>query len=407
MKPKKSIIKLKYVVVILVIITILVIVFILRQKISDYFVNKDSKNTVNVLEKDVIVKSKTTRFIAAGDFIAHDALNLQAKNDEGQYNYYQFMDQMKPVMSSADIRFCNQSTLVGGEKFGVTGYPSFNAPEAFANNMVDVGCNLINTASNHSSDKNQSVIDSNVALWQKIQGTLTVVGQNSSDEARQRVNYFVIDGLKYAFLAYTTYSNSTPPASYSVNMYSREFAKLQVAAAKAAGAKFIIVSMRWGTEYSEGVNGYQLSESQYLADLGVKLVLGHGPHVLEPVKRLTGTGGNETLVWYSLGNFLHAQLEPETLFNGIAVLEIDPKNASIISAGFLPTYMHYDWTAEEAKKQDLLARKNFELVPLEKATELFKSSHLNTTIDAQEKRISSTLNMFTSIPILNLKDIGL
>ena len=73
----------------------------------------------------------------------------------------------------------------------------------------------------------------------------------------------------------------------------------------------------------------------------------------------------------------------------------------------MPTYIHYDWSADEARRQDLLARKNFELVPIEKAPELFKNAHLNTTIDAQEARISTTLNKFTEIPIISLKNLGL
>lgn len=351
-------------------------------------------------------RPKVTRIIATGDFIAHDALNVQAKNPDGSYSYSSFIDQMKPVLNVADIRFCNQSTLVGGEQFPVTGFPSFNAPKAFASDMLGVGCNVINMASNHSSDKTQAVINANVDLWASL-SPLAAAGQNRSEAEKQMVHFFTIDGLKYAFLAYTTYSNSANPSSYGVNMYSRGFATTQIDAAKQAGAQFIIVSMRWGTEYSGSVNSFQTIESQFLADQGVKLILGHGPHVVEPVKKLTGTGGNETIVWYSLGNFLHAQLEAETLFNGVAVMSIDPKTASITSLGFLPTYMHYDWTANEAARQDLLARKNFELVPIEKANNLFKSSQLKTTIEAQQQRLQSTLNTYTAVTMLSLKDIGL
>jgi poly-gamma-glutamate synthesis protein (capsule biosynthesis protein) len=273
--------------------------------------------------------------------------------------------------------------------------------------MAGVGCNVINTASNHSSDKTQAVIDANVAIWQKIQGTLTVAGQNSSEDGKQKVHYFEVDGMKYAFLAYTTYSNATPPTTYGVNMYSRDFASRQIEEAKAAGATFILVSMRWGTEYSQQVNAYQLSESQFLADKGVNVIVGHGPHVLEPVKRLKGSGGNDTIVWYSLGNFLHAQLEAETLFNGIAVMDIDPKTGSVQTVGFLPTYMHYDWTAQQAASEDLLSRKNFELVPVEKANDLFKKSQLKTTIQAQQDRIKNTLNTFTDVKMLTLSDLGI
>jgi poly-gamma-glutamate synthesis protein (capsule biosynthesis protein) len=234
---------------------------------------------------------------------------------------------------------------------------------------------------------------------------LAVAGQNANAQQKQTVHYFTQDGIKYAFLAYTTYTNSTPPTPYGVNMYSRDFASSQIAEAKSSGVQFIIASMRWGTEYSQGVNAYQKEEAQFLADNGVALVLGHGPHVLEPVQWLTGVGGQKTLVWYSLGNFLHAQLEPETLFNGIASIKIDKKTATITDIGFLPTYMHYDWTAQQAAAQDLLARRNFELVTLEDAAPLFAKSQLKTTIAEQTSRLQSTLNTYTSVKLITSKDL--
>ena len=366
---------------------------------------QDQKNPV-VAKKDPS-KPKMTRLIATGDSIAHDAINVAAKQPDGNYAYAQMMSDMKPLLISADIRFCNQSTQAGGTQLGVTGYPDFNAPTSFAKDLVATGCNLITNASNHSSDKGKAAIDANVDFWATQRGLLAVAGQYKSQDDHDTVRYFNVDGVKYAFLSYTTYTNHPVPTTYSVGMYSRDYASQQINTAKAAGAKFIIVSMRWGTEYSQGVNAYQISESQYLSDQGVQLILGHGTHVLEPVKRLKGATGNDTMVWYSLGNFLHAQLEPETLFNGIAVIDIDPKTATIINAGFLPTYMHYDWSAAEAAKQDLYARHNFKLVLLEDAADLFAKSQLKTTIDAQKSRLQTTLNTYTTVPFLTKKELDL
>lgn len=381
--------------------------FVLKKGTSTPANQASNTDTVQTKpSENKIAEPKKTRFIATGDFIGHDAINKQAKTENG-YSYAPFMDQMKPLFSASDIRFCNQATLIGGEQFAITGYPSFNSPAQFAKDMAGVGCNLINTASNHSADKSQAVIDANVTIWNNIPNTLAVAGQYSSATEQQKIATFEVDGLKYAFLAYTTYSNSPPQTAYGVNMYSREKVASQVAAAKAAGAQFVVVSMRWGTEYSQSINAYQVAESQYLADLGVQLVLGHGPHVLEPVKRLNGKDGNETVVWYSLGNFLHAQLESETLFNGVAIMDIDPKTAKITAIGFLPIYMHYEWTSDQAARQDLLARKNFELVPLEKADDLLAKSLVASAKEAQLQRIQTTLNTFTQVPSRTLAELGL
>jgi poly-gamma-glutamate capsule biosynthesis protein CapA/YwtB (metallophosphatase superfamily) len=165
--------------------------------------------------------------------------------------------------------------------------------------------------------------------------------------------------------------------------------------------------MRWGTEYSTTVNAEQKSDAQWLADQGVALVLGHGSHELQPVAQLTGSGGTKTLVWYSLGNFLNTQEPPETLFNGIAGLDIDTKTLAISNLRYTPIYMHYEWTPDQAAADNTNARNNLHLYPLEKATDAMVSGQqLKTTVAAQQQRIQSTLNADgLSIPLLNLEQL--
>lgn len=345
--------------------------------------------------------SADIRLIATGDFIAHDSLNQQAKQPDGSYNYLQFMSDFKPIFAAADIRFCNQATVSGGAQFGISGYPVFNAPTQFATDMAGVGCNLINTASNHSFDKGQAAIDATLNVWKKTPNLLAVAGENSNQSEHDTISYFNLKGVKFAFLAYTTYNNTTPPNNYGVNEYSESLASTQIKAARAAGAKFIIVSMRWGTEYSPDINSEQKTESQFLADQGVNLILGHGPHELETVKWLSGQGGTKTLVWYSLGNFINTQEPPETLFNGLAVLTIDTKSLVIKSPAYLPIYMHYEWTAAQAASEDLLSRHNLHLYLLENTRQsLIDSNQLKTTVAAQKLRLQSLLNANTNIPLI-------
>lgn len=347
-------------------------------------------------------QSPDIRLIATGDFIAHDSLNQQAKQADGSYDYLQFMSDFKPVFAAADIRFCNQATVSGGAQFGISGYPVFNAPTDFAKDMAGLGCNLVNTASNHSFDKGQAAIDATLNVWKGLPNMLAVAGENSSETQHQSISYFTVNGMKFAFLAYTTYNNSTPPNDYGVNQYSEAFASSQIKQAKAAGAKFIIVSMRWGTEYSAAINSEQDKESQFLADQGVNLVLGHGPHELEPVKWLDGSGGSKTLVWYSLGNFINTQEPAETLFNGLAVMDIDKSSLAIKNPGYLPIYMHYEWTASQAASEDLPARHNLHLYLLDDASQnLIDSNQLHTTVAAQRQRLQGLLDTYTSIPLLS------
>lgn len=348
----------------------------------------------------------TIHLLAAGDFLAHDTVNEEAKQPDGTYNYMPMMDQFTSIFHASDIRFCNDAQLNGGAKFGISGYPTFNSPTEFAVDMEKVGCNLVNTGTNHSFDRNQAAINATQDVWDGLPDMLAVAGQNRNQAEHDTVHYFTVKGVKFAFLAYTTYINTDAPAqdSYGVNIFTKQFASSQIQAAKAHGAQMIIASMRWGTEYSETVNDEQKQLAQWLADQGVDIVLGHGPHVLQPVQQLTGSGGNKTTVWYSLGDFIGTQLPPETLFNGLATMDIDIKTHKVTKIGFVPIYMHYEWTAEQAKRQnnaDLLARHNLKMYFLDQTTQaMIDSQQLQTTVTAQKQRIQSTLNTYMTVPLV-------
>ncbi len=346
------------------------------------------------------VATGTIRLVATGDMIAHDSVNANAKKPDGSYDYTALMAGMKPYFEKADIRFCNQATPAGGEGFGISGYPSFNAPIDFARGIEGVGCNVINVGTNHTNDKGQGLIDATVAAWDDRKGVLAVAGANRSIGEQNQSRTFTIKGVKFAFLSYTTYSNNTALTPFGVNMYTDALATGQVAEAK-KNADVVIVSMRWGTEYSPDVSARQDAIAQTLTNLGADVILGHGPHVLEPVKKLKSTDGTkESIVWYSLGNLLNTQIKTEALFGGFAVMDIDVATKKVASTAFMPTYMHYEWTADQKRTEDLLARRNLQMVPLDQAKELLAKSLLGTTVEAQTNRIKGVLNKFTEVKII-------
>ncbi len=347
------------------------------------------------------------RLIATGDWIAHDSVNAAAKQTDGTYNYMPMINDFLPIFQDADIKFCNDPILNGGESLGIYGYPKFNSPTEFVTDMGKLGCNLVNTASNHSFDYTQQNITNSVAAWQAVPNMLAVAGENQNQQQHDTVHYFTVKGVKFAFLAYTTYINTDAPAQndYGVNVFSQQFASQQIQEAKQNGAKIIIASMRWGTEYSNVMNPAQQQDAQWLADQGVNLILGHGTHELQPVQELTGSGGNKTIVWYGLGNFLNTQEPPETLFNGLAVMDFDVKTDQITDMSYLPIYMHYEWTPAQAAADDTNSRNNLHLYLFEDATQqMIDSQHLKTTLAAQRQRFTSTLGTYgLHIPIITSK----
>lgn len=389
-----------------IIILLLAVVLIVAGAYLVFFkpkpVIKDkSQNIGTSIIKDV--HPNRIRLLATGDFIAHDSVNKAALQVDGSYNYLPMMKDFLPIFKAADIRFCNDPILNGGAQYGISGYPKFNSPTEFVTDMGKLGCNLVNTASNHSFDKTQGAITASVDAWSTVPNMLAVAGENRTLAEHDTVHYFTVKGVKFAFLAYTTYSNNDAPAqnNYGVNIYSQAFATSQIVAAKANGAQVIIASMRWGTEYSASVNAEQKADAQFLADQGVNLILGHGSHELQPVQQLTGVSGNKTTVWYSLGNFINSQEPAETLFNGLAVIDFDTKSLQISAMSYLPVYMHYEWTAAQAAADAITTRNNLHIYLLEKTTQqMIDTQQLHTTVAAQTTRITSTLNSLMSVPLI-------
>ena len=366
-----------------------------------FFFRKDADAPAESTQTETSEEEKTRiRLIATGDFIPHDAINLAAEQEDGSYDYSPMYGDMKELFDESDINFCNQAVLGGGTEFEITGYPKFNSPTEFADDMAGLGCNVINTGTNHTNDFGQEVIDASVDTWQGQPGVKAVAGANKSEQARDEVKYFEVKGVKFAFVSYTTYTNEPSPNSYSVTMYDANLAKTQLTEARDK-ADIVIASMRWGTEYSSEINELQKSTAQEVANFGADIILGHGPHVLQPVEQITLDDGRVATVWYSLGNFINSQLEPETLFNVIGVMDINPDTKKVDTIGYMPIYMHYEWTAEEKAADDLLARKNFELVLVDDANELFERSQSETTLADQESRIQETVTKLLEVKRLS------
>jgi poly-gamma-glutamate capsule biosynthesis protein CapA/YwtB (metallophosphatase superfamily) len=356
---------------------------------------KPSKTTANsVTAAKSSTNTGTIRLLATGDWIAHDSVNAAAKQPDGTYNYLPLIAETLPIFKDADIKFCNDPILNGGKELGITGYPKFNSPTEFVTDMGKQGCNLANTASNHSFDYTQANINNSVDAWAKVPNMLAVSGENKTQAQHDAVSYFTMKGVKFAYLAYTTYSNSDAPTlnNYGVNVFNKDFASSQIKTAKANGAKIVIASMRWGTEYSTAVNAEQTADAQFLADQGVSLILGHGSHELQTVNQLTGSSGNKTVVWYSLGNYINTQEPPETLFNGIAFMDFSAKTGEVSNLQYLPIYMHYEWTPAQQAADNTNARTAVKMYLLDNATQaMLDKQQLKTTLAAQKQRLIDTL----------------
>ena len=168
---------------------------------------------------------------------------------------------------------------------------------------MDSGFNLVSLANNHTMDKGEQGVINSLNYWNEKKDVVHA-GQYSSFDDRDSVNVYEKNGIKYAFFSYTTWTNGleTPTGKeYLNNVYSNDKAQNDISKVRDS-VDVVIVAMHWGNEYSLGVSDKQIEIANYLSSLGVDIIIGSHPHVVEPVEFI-----GKTLVIYSLGNFISDQ----------------------------------------------------------------------------------------------------
>jgi len=329
--------------------------------------------------------------VAMGDMLAHDTIIADAKTDNS-YDFTKFFTNIRPSYKDADVVFCNQEGLSAGEVYGISGYPSFNAPTKFSADLQSgAGCNMINLANNHMGDKGVNAINATLDVWTGLK-PLMISGANKTAADQEKVSYTTINGIKIGFVSFMDFNNKLTP-DYAVNNYHDTTLVTRLLTAARANSDVVIVSMHWGVEDSGAVSQDQRDQVDLLGSLGVDIVIGTGPHVLQKQQTYTREDGGKIVVWYSLGNMLSSQLNIDELIGGIAGFDITKTDnkISVDNLTFIPTYMHYEWTASQAASGDLLARKNAMIYLLDSAADPLSRSLFNTTVAEQKQYVVDTI----------------
>lgn len=285
---------------IIIVLTISMVILLKNQNKKNVEQSKGSVNEVTNKVVEELPKEKRMSLIAVGDILIHESVYKDALKSDGTYNFDSMFTDIEPIIKKYDLKFCNQESTIGGSTLGISGYPSFNSPDEIGDELVNLGFNLISLANNHALDKGEDAVYYSNSYW-KNKDVITA-GSYSSVEERNKINVYEQNGIKYAFLAYTTISNATVKKDYLLNMYSADKVKSDIEAVKDQ-VDVIIVSMHWGVENANTPTESQKQIAEHLSSLGVNIVIGHHPHVVQPVEYV-----GDTLVIYSLGNFISNQL---------------------------------------------------------------------------------------------------
>lgn len=247
--------------------------------------------------------------VFAGDAMMHQAQIDAARCSDGTYDFNEYFEDIRPYVESADYAVVNLETPVSTPPY--SGYPCFNAPDSYLDALSDAGFDLFLTANNHTLDRRDNGLRNTVDALDSRH--LEHIGTYKNNEARNAALPFIknINGIKVGFVNYTYGTNGIQPGNeVKVDYIDRDVIKEDVRQTRDAGAEIIIACVHWGVEYQLLPHEVQKSLARYLHELGVEVIIGGHPHVVQPME--LESGEQPSLLVYSLGNFISNMKTCET-----------------------------------------------------------------------------------------------
>ncbi|SDE01982.1 poly-gamma-glutamate synthesis protein (capsule biosynthesis protein) [Paenibacillus sp. UNCCL117] len=301
---------------------------------------------------------------AIGDVLIHRTIYEDARIGD-RFDFRPMLEPVRDILQQADIAIANQESVTGGSEIGLSDYPSFNSPFETADALQDAGIDVVTLANNHALDRGERALLRAIGHWREL--GVEYAGASADRSDRMRLRTVERNGMKLAFLAYTYGTNGIPsPQGKDYLVHRLEPAALarDIAAAKER-SDAVIVSLHFGSEYQRMPSVEQKRLARLAAISGAAVVIGHHPHVLQPMEWLDNGRGGRSLAVYSLGNFIAAQKQPGpyTRIGGIVQFELRkppapspaPASGSINETLYGEAQMNK--TARSAASQDIIVDK--------------------------------------------------
>lgn len=267
---------------------------------------------------------------ALGDIIP-DLPIINAYETESGYNFGGIFRFLSPYSTGVDYAVASLETTLAGTEDGLRydGFRNRNCPDEIVDSLKAAGFQMLLTANNHSYDTGSSGL-------QRTIDTITQRGLQTLGTSRESslTKYTIVDinGIRVGMLCYTMESpipeDGQPGSVYlgehpvekedlaRVCTYKSEqpdllYAELQwnLNRMHEQGAEASVVFLHWGTSYSLKASDAQKRIAQQLCNMGVDVIVGTHPHVVQPIELLTSTSDpkHQTVCLYSLGNAVSNQ----------------------------------------------------------------------------------------------------
>lgn len=281
-------------------------------------------------------------FAVAGDVIPHEPVRAAAAAaGDGEPGWEKLLEPVADVFKGADFGFVNLETPVAPNHSHGTKAFLFDAPVALPQALKASGVKIVSFANNHAMDQGW-------AGFAETREHLVEVGlqfAGTSDSAATAFQPVITEanGIKVGWLGMTRWLNGNrnpdkddqphvnffPYPGEAGNAPGADEAAV-LAAVKAARAQcdLLVVSLHWGVEYAPAPRPEDVELAHKMLEAGAGVIVGHHPHVLQPMETYKTADGRNAVIFYSLGNFLSNQ--SRTYVDGLMPdKEGDPRDSMI------------------------------------------------------------------------------
>lgn len=351
--------------IIMIVLTFLCIVLIdnyNRQKDEEKLLVSENEETIGMDTGDNIEDQGPSYYVtltALGQNCMNDSMIESGLMEDGTYNYDFMFSGVESYLQSSDIAILCQGSVLGGNDQGVSGYPTFNAPEEFADAAVKAGINAVAMANVRVNALGSAAITNSIAIWKNKMPDMSVLGLNESPEDS---NIAIVEknGLKIALLDYTaiitnalgnqdsylvdffgTYENGV--ANFS-SLSEKTLAEIDMANKT---SDFVVVVASWGLEDTHEITNTQSNLAKQLTEAGVDLIIGNRTNYMQKVEWVISDNGNRALCYYSLGNFGSSENTANAILGGIARVGIKVENGLTVideeHTGIIPVVSDYTY----------------------------------------------------------------
>lgn len=288
---------------------------------DDYEPPEASSETPEQPEPDTY---STVVIAAAGDTTQSDVFGEATSWRDMSYPF----EDVAGLFCGADLAFVNLETSVStrGESEKNEGY-GFRTDPKYLEVYTQAGIDIVSCANNHTRDFG---MDALADTFTSLDGYgIRYVGAGMNKTEAEKLETFELNDIKVGFTAInminmnpTWYATDDRAGLNCVDSWDCE-RQLELIRKYDEQCDVLFVSVHWGLEYYNTITEEQQEFAHKLCDSGADIILGHHPHVLQPIEAY-----NDSVIFYSLGNFLFYKMDDDAGKTALFEIEID-KNGFI------------------------------------------------------------------------------